>query len=288
MKKIELNELSRWSPWPARLLNLSPFQQPNRTIEKVDREYDKDKYAKCLEQYVATGSKWSPEDVKRFEFGNEPEKEICVSLGQDLYALSMQDARDRYYQLLADTLRAHLDGVQTVVELGTGYGFNLWKLQQLFPGKKFMGGEYSQNAVKLAARLYAGMPEREQIRVFPFNFYEESSYQFIADTPSPALVFTSHAIEQCPSAERMIASLLKIKGRIQTVVHFEPVCELHDDSLLGLLRRRYTALNDYNRDLLAQVKRHAEISLLSVRADVFGFNPLNPTSIIEWQAGRKK
>ncbi len=48
MKRIPLDELPAWSPWPARLLGLEPWRIPNRTLAKIDAEYDREKYAQCL------------------------------------------------------------------------------------------------------------------------------------------------------------------------------------------------------------------------------------------------
>jgi hypothetical protein len=53
-----------------------------------------------------------------------------------------------------------------------------------------------------------------------------------------------------------------------------------------LMRRRYAELNDYNRDLLSQLQRRSYIRILSIQTNVIGLNPLNPTSVIEWEFSR--
>lgn len=282
-KNVHINSLPAWSAWPARLLGLAPWNRPERTIEKIDQEYDKDKYARCLDYYVHAGGNTTPEEVKEFEIGSGAADKTCVSWGNDLYEVCPSEARADYYQLLLDTVRAEVEKCQTVVELGCGYGYNLWMLKQHFAHKDFLGGEYSKNAVQLASRLYQNDPE---IRVSHFNFYDDQSYELLERVNPPIVVLTSHAIEQLQSSSPVLDALLRYRERIQTVFHFEPVYQLHDETLLGLMRRRYTELNDYNRDLLHELQRRSYIRPVTTRADVIGLNPLNPTSVIQWEFKR--
>lgn len=283
MKKIPLEELPRWSNWPERLLNLAEFRATPRTIDKIEKEYNQDKYAKCLQEFHRVQGRATPEQIKQFEFGLPPDHLMCVSLQDELYAMSLQEARDTSYRLLTETVGSKLKEARTVIELGAGYGFNLWMLKQRFPETHFVGGEFSENAVQLASLLYAGLPSPEQVCVTRFNFYDEDCYRLVEERPGPVIVFTSHAVEQCPSAEVIVRNLLHFRDQLIAVFHFEPVRELAGDSLLGLLRQRYSEINDYNRDLLTLLRANPAIRLNSVKANVFGLNPLNPTSILKWE-----
>ena len=152
--------------------------------------------------------------------------------------------------------------------------------KQHFPDKDFLGAEYSKNAVQLASKLYQHDPK---VTVLPFNFYDDQSYRFLEGVNPPIVVLTVHAIEQLQLVPPVLDTLLRYRENIQAVFHFEPVYELHDETLLGLMRHRYTELNDYNRDLLSQLQRRSYIRILSIQTNMFGLNPLNPTSIIEWK-----
>lgn len=281
MRPIHLNELPRWSPWPARLLGLEPWEIPKRTKEKIDREYNADKYAKCLSFYAENSfHPLTPEDIKQFEYGQSQTDEMCISVGSDLVITTLENAREIFSDLLINAMRDAIDASATVIELGCGYGYNLWKLQQHFPSKRFLGGEYSRNAVRLASRLYAG---NATLDVYSYDFYG-SLKQLLERAQPPVTIFTAHAIEQLPSAAQTIGEFIRHKEEISRVFHFEPCYELHDETLLGCMRRRYAEINDYNRDLLSELKRRVDhIHILEVRSDVFGLNPLNPTSVIEWE-----
>jgi hypothetical protein len=280
VKRVNLADLPLWSEWPARLLGLSPFVSLSRTIEKIDQEYDKDKYARCLDYCVRVGQELTPEQVKQFEFGLDPSQEICVSSSGEILCVSLREARTRYYQFLRDTMCAQIEGCKTVVELGAGYGYNLWMLKKYSNDKSFWGAEYSDNAVRIAQRLYR---DDSQISVVNFNFYDPETYGFLDKITPPIIVFTSHAIEQLPHSAVVLDNLIRWREKIEAVFHFEPVYELLDETLLGLMRRRYTQINDYNRDLLSELQKRSWIRIKEQHADGFGLNPLNPTSVICWE-----
>jgi hypothetical protein len=103
----------------------------------------------------------------------------------------------------------------------------------------------------------------------------------------PVTVLTAQAIEQLPTAANVVETLLRYADRIDTVYHLEPAYELQGNSLMGLLRQRYLDLNDYNRDLIGQLKRHADrIEILDIRKDAIGFNPFNALAWIKWRPRR--
>lgn len=279
MIKLDINELPRWSPWPSRIMGTCPWETPHRTVEKVSAEYDRDKYARCLAYLERAHSQaCTAEDIKRFELGDDMSKRICISVGEELFLAEFAEARRQFYEVLRSSLSTAIEGAGTVVELGCGYGFNLWHLSQHFHRQVFVGGEYSPNAVELANRLYA---HNGRVQVCGFDFYD-SAYRLLDPLDGPVLVFTSHAIEQLPTAAAVLKALVHHRRKIAGVVHFEPVFEVNDDSLLGQLRRRYIEMNDYNRDLLTLLRRDSAIEVEEVRSDVIGLNPLNATTIVRW------
>jgi SAM-dependent methyltransferase len=279
--QIDLNELPSLGPWPTRLLGLSPWNIPRRTVDKVEQEYNKDKYARCLEYYTQATSQLSPEQMKQFELEYTPDSDWNISIHNDIFRTTFADARKRHYDLLIQHLTKAISQSATVVELGCGYGYNLWMLQNHFRTNcHWLGGEYSTNAVSLANKLYADNPN---LNVTTFNFYDEI-YTLLQQVPPPITIYTMHALEQIPDAAHIIQTLMENRDIIHSVFHFEPIYELHDDSLMGLMRRRYTEMNDYNTNLLTQLKQNDQhIQIEHTSSDVFGLSPFNPTSIVEWR-----
>jgi hypothetical protein len=280
VEPISLNEITRWSPWPARLLGLEKWDVPTRTPQKVEAEYNLDKYARCL-AFARSAPDRGPSEVKDFEFGGSGDDRQVVSVANQLYITSLHEARRRFYDLLADTLAPALAPAGTVVELGCGYGYNLWLLRKRFPGLRYLGGEFSTNAVELAAQLYAG---DVGCSIRRFDFYQ-SDFTWVDESPAPLVVFTCHALEQIPQCTGVVRRMAEaFRGKLIRVFHFEPVLGLHDDSLLGQMRQRYICVNDYNTDLWAALQSVPSVRVRQVRADLFGINPLNPTSVLEWTA----
>lgn len=197
VRRLTLNDLPQWGPWPGRLLGLASWSPPSRTVEKIDAEYDKDKWAKLLDYNRAEGAHLGPQQLEEFAFLSALPRTIAVTLGEDIFEMSAVEALRRGKELIVECLRPLMPGCKSVVELGCAYGANLALLQEHHPDKYYFGGEYSPNAVELAAHWFR---QESKIRVEQFNFYEESSYSFLSSLEPPIVVFTSQAIEQLPSA----------------------------------------------------------------------------------------
>jgi len=275
MRPISVERLPEFSPWPARLLGVEPWRVPKRDLARVQREYDRDTYGRCL-AFLAAHPRAGARELRQHELG-DLRRRVCVSTGNKLFTTTMAKAWQWHMSLLVDMLRPYLRKAQVVVELGCGYGYNLWWLQQRFPDRSFVGGELSRNAQRVARRLF----RTPGIQVQHFN-YCDTSWQLLRDCPRPYVLFTSHSIEQLPSAAHAVRCLARCKGLL-AVCHLEPVVELEGKSLLGLLRRRYAEANDYNRDLLSCLRSHPGIRVVATRHDIGGLNPLNPTSFTAWE-----
>lgn len=280
MTPLLLSDLPKWSKWPARLLGLEAWSIPTRSLEKIADEYEKDKYSACLKHALtANDDTMSPEAILQYQQGENLRGTIPVSVADDLFTMPMGEALLYQDSVRLEALSDVVEKAEVVIELGCGYGYNLWMLQRQFPDKLYIGGEYSRSAVKLASVLFQ---KNAKIKVDEFNFYDQK-YDLLNHCKSAkVVVFTAHAIEQLPSAKHTLNVLTSYRS-IQGFIHFEPIHELYDDSLLGLMRRRYTEVNDYNRDLLTCLQSHSEIDLLETSPHAFGINPIHPTSIIRWK-----
>lgn len=264
MRLIDLNDyLCSDNIWARRLLGIEPFQQ-HRTMDLIEREYDSDLYGKRLSSFM------DDLDALRVRVLRAPEKEIVVSIKDQIAVMFVPIFLTIKCQYMVSTLNRYTDNTE-VCELGAGYGQNLLRLQAE-QERSLYGGEYSDNAVALAKLL--------GLEVHHFNFYEPVTYEFIRRGTT---VFTSHSVEQIPDAQVIIGNLKRIRNRLSYVVHFEPLYRQDRHNLIGLLRNKYTNINDYNKNLLECLRRDPEIDIVYMETDVFGRNPLNPTSILVWK-----
>jgi trans-aconitate methyltransferase len=279
LKRVGVDELPKYTPWVARILGLDPFSKPVRDLAKIDTQYDKDIYAKLL-VYAKKHPGANPTDIRRQEVQREPNTTVCFSKKGKLYLTSAADLQRLSDKVLVDVLAEPLSRTRVVVELGCGYGYNLSVLRNFFPNHVWIGGEYSKNAMELASQLFAAC---EGISVVPFNWYD-STWVVLEGLVEKAVVFTKFSVNELPQAVSIIPIFAKYKSKISEVIHLEPVYELTDNhSTLGLMRRAYTLLNDYNTDLLTTLTGMRAVQILKTEYDLIGANPLYPTSLVWWR-----
>lgn len=277
IQKIGIEQLPRYSPWVARLLGLEPFVKPVRNFDKTDKEYNKGKYTELLSYFLGKKDISVHEVKSREIFFGKPV--ICISREAQLYLTSPEEYLSLEREILVKILAEPISAAATILELGCGYGYNLATLQEAYPGRVWIGGECSQNAIKLANHLFS---DNKTLSVLPFNWYD-GSWPIFENVAGKALVITRHAVEQLPSVKDTLPNFRRYKEKISAIVHLEPVYELADkDTTLGLLRRAYTMMNDYCTDLLTNI-RETGGNILNTRYDLIGGNPLNPTSMVYWR-----
>lgn len=280
LQRIDINDLPRWSEWSARLLGLAAFTPPVRTVQKIEEEYGKVKYAACLEQWQASGGTLDATELRMFHYAQNPSALRPAVYKGELVAVQASQIMAWYDDLLADWMAETIGKARTVVELGAGFGHILWSLRKRFPGKQWRGGEYTDTAVKLAAGLYRDYPD---ISVEQFDFYADR-YPILEKAEAPVVVLTSQAQEQIPDSRSTLDTLTKYRDKIIAGFHIEPAYDLQDTStLLGQMRRRYLEINDYNRNLFGELQRRPEIRIRRMEKDVIGWNPFNSLGMVHWE-----
>jgi len=276
-----VDDLPRFSPWPARLLGLTEWQPRRKTPAEVTREFDRDKWGELLERLgkAAPGS-----DLEALEgWLRESEEPSLCSVGQHFELLPPRESLRRHYQLVADTLSVLLPA-SGVVELGAGYGGAMLRLavDARFTGVPLYAAEYTGSGRELLRRLAQTMGTDLQVGCC------DLSAASICD-PAPvrgAIVFTCMAAHYVPELGPQFVDAMR-QLRAGTVVHFEPCYEHFDQrSLTGALRRRYVEVNDYNRNLVSLLHRQAAAGTIEIVKEspaVIGVNPLLPISVIVWR-----
>jgi len=263
----------------------------NRNAKQVQEEYDRLIYGPLLDHVKRAGDSLTPEDVLRVAAAQTAERNkltpneasrICVSFGDEFFETDLDTIRGRRRTFFLSYMRQIVEPFPTVVELGAGYGAQLYVVTQSFPAKACHGGDISGCAVELARFLFR---HNQNVSIHHFNFYEPDSYRIFNDMEEPVLVYTSHAVEQLPSAKPLIDNLAAYREKIGAVVHFEPVYQPDVKTITGLMRARYMEFADYNRDLLVELAGRPDIRIVHQELNVIGQNPLNPTSIVHWAFG---
>jgi len=273
MKKISLDRLSLYSPWPARFLGSESFETEARTVHKIMREYDTDKYGQWL--LGAKKGNLTSESVDWLVRGKNPEEAVCFSRHDELFEASAQEAFDFQNELFVSAMRSMMETCDTVIELGAGYGYRLAVLKQSFPDHTYIGGEISPKGIELGALLH------NNISITPFNFYDEEWGIFDELKDKKCLVFTYHSVEMIPDAILFIDRLKKYKDVVKHIALFEPLYEFNSsDSKLNLLRKKYIEANDYCTNIYSSIKNAEGLEVHTLEYDMFGANPLFPESFV--------
>jgi hypothetical protein len=287
--QIELNDLPTYSDWPDKMFGEIDWTIPDRNVKKVLEEYDEEKYNE-LYQFKEEENIEDPREIKRkqllgrsWQFASieEDEPHTIVSRHEQLYLASVLEAQWYNDKIITKVFDDFLTGSETVIESGAGYGYNLYSLSESFSDCEFIGGELSQNAVDLGRDIYQ---DQKNIKLEKFNYYDENYDILDAQSNENVVLFTRLSIEQLPQCQQVIDNLLDYKNSLDEIIHFEPVYEMCDtNKLLGLLRRKYIDINDYNKDLLSVLCNHDEAIIKNSDYDLFSDNCLCPMSLIQWE-----
>lgn len=205
---------------------------------------------------------------------------------------------------ITDLVAGYCDaGTQRIIELGSGWGTNLFYLW-LGGGPKsadYVAMEYAE-AGREVTQLLAGLEPNLSLAVRPFDYTRPDLSHFRSSART--LVFTSYSIEQLTDLnDALFEELLAIPG-LDRVVHVEPVSwQLLAESVFGPLVgalsyvvppglsfevdvRRRSRSTRYNRDLVTKLRaleRAGRIRIERIDKNYIGPNPLNPATAIVWR-----
>lgn len=199
--------------------------------------------------------------------------------------------------LLQNEILSQIDrDTARIVELGSGYGKNLFRIW-LNGGPRdatYYGFEYTRRGRQCADSL-AALEPGIRFRSQPFD-YHDVNLQNLAGS-AKTFVFTSYSIEQVPEIGRAVFDALADITGVYKVMHIEPVGwqRQHIDRLDTeeqlLLRDMEQSARDcrYNTNLLQMIHKLAASGRIVVDQEKFDFlahRPDLPGSIIVWHPAR--
>lgn len=268
----------------------------------VEREYNREKYPlvlKAAEAARAAGETTLPRAVgmviakERGAMALATRKEAVVDGRKRVLPLAFASAG--IAGLVTEALaEACGPKTHTIVELGAGWGRNLFNLHLSGGaprGARYYALEFAA-AARMTAELMAPLEDGLAFKVLPFDFHDPS-YTGIAASKEPALVATVHAVEQIPYLKPEVFTALLARLPNLAGVHLEPVgWQLPPELWSGrapCATAAYAESHDYNRNfwaLLCALEAQGTIVIDDIQPDIVGLNPQNPSTLIRWHAKR--
>ncbi|MBT3358869.1 MAG: hypothetical protein HN403_04490 [Rhodospirillales bacterium] len=184
--------------------------------------------------------------------------------------------------IIADLIDADTDAI---IELGCGYGINLFRLMRLLKDQKFrwFGAEYTESGRSLCAKL-ADLDGSEPMDV-PFIDHAAPDLGFMADVEKP-LVFTCHSIEQVSIIPNNYFSILARAAPGVRGVHLEPFGFQADPSAPNSpTHRNFMHDQGWNLNFFSCLKlaeEKGDIRIEHVEIEKYDTTPNNPTSLAVW------
>jgi Mycolic acid cyclopropane synthetase len=277
MEPFPLDRLPHRSDWAGYLLD--PTRDPPGDLEAYT---DVSVYDGIYEQVL---DRYREGDFDHEEFvleirGAGRENPGLISIEGDLFLARSAELVAREHEVVCDALAPVLDGGETVLALGCGWGANLGVIADEFPDVTVIGGEIAEHGVTVSRELHA---DEARVSVKQFDFH--GAWELF-DEHDDIVVFTRGALATLDDTGPVIDRLATraLDGDVIAGVHLEQTGPYPDDSVLGLLRRRYADVRGFDIDLLPTLREHPEISATHADHDVVGANPLHPQTAIRWRS----
>ena len=165
-------------------------------------------------------------------------------------------------KLLADVLAEESAGSDTLIELGSGTGRNLFTLSQTGHWKRLTGLELSSTG-RDVLRSIAGHFKVQNVDCERIDLLDPQSEGFAR--LKGATVFTFYCLEQLPSYTEKVLRNLAEAG-VKRVIHIEPTLELfHWWSIRDLATIMYVWRQDYQRTLVRSVSALEQAGIARVK-----------------------
>jgi hypothetical protein len=265
-----------------------------RNAEWIDREYGRQKWPAILSRIEAELAAGETElarvlsAVKRWEIALNDDRDMSVVVADRALRLPRSFALHGGLGLTLEKLVALAGNAEAIIELGSGWGFNLFHLW-LNGGPRaarYFALEYTQAGRQCTERLARLQPNLD-ITVMPFDYYAVNLDQ-LGPFSGRVFVFSCFSIDQIPQLPPAVfLALRKLADRIDGV-HFEPAgWQMEGDSCSGS-SQRYAEKHDYNRNLWPLLNELQEDGLLRIEArspSLFGQNSENSAAMICWSMG---
>jgi hypothetical protein len=261
-----------------------------RSAEWIDREYGREKWPAILSRIDAELAAGETQlarvlsAVKRWETSSGEDRDLSVVVAGRALHLPRSFALHGGLGLILEKLVARAAPADVIIELGSGWGFNLFHLWLNGGPRKAL--EYTLAGRQCTERL-AALQRDLDIATMAFDYYAVN-LDPLGRLAGRVFVFSCFSIDQIPQLPASIFhALRKLANRVDGI-HFEPAgWQMEGEGCLGS-SRQYAEKHDYNRNLwplLNQLQGDGVLRLEACHANLFGQNSDNSAAMLCWSMG---
>lgn len=257
---------------------LALMKKELRNQQKIEEDYEKGIYKKYVDAEI-----WSKEKNEILILGlTDPErlKENKISF----YRYNEKILKDHYVKIwelwekeFVETFAKFVDQNDEIVELGCGYGRNLFALRRNNFKNKMIGYDISKNAINVGKKLDEKFHTNIEFDIL------DITKDFSKDKIKNKTIFTYTALEQTKyQLEKILKNL--IDANPKQVIHFETIPQLLTKDFFGFSVRLNRYRKDYQTKILDILKNYEEkISITNLEKVKTCPSVFNPVMMIRYE-----
>ena len=261
-------------------LQKNKLKKIKRDYEIVKKEYDQKNWKEIFENKEWLQFKSLHDYIFQIKKNGKDLQKVKIKALVDskLYNISQYDYYKFRPMTMLNILKEFVADDEKIVELGCGYGFNIFSLIVLNLKNKFEGYDISKNAIDAANKI------TKQFNCdVTFGIYDMTK-PFRPNLLTKKSVFTYYAFEQLKyKTEKVIKNIIDQKPN--QVLHFEPIIELYSNEIRDVASKLYLKAQDYQDNLLKTLRMFEskkKLKITHVKRLGYSRNPLIEGSFVRW------
>jgi len=167
---------------------------------------------------------------------------------------------------------------EEIIELGCGYGYNLFSMRNDGIKNSMSGYDLSKNAIEAGKKINIKFNCNIRFEI------KDLTEKFVDLDWKDKTIITHYAMEQLKyNTEFIIKNLIQSKPK--QVIHFEAAYEIYGKSIRDKTSKEYIKSQDYQDNLVYTIKKFEKQKMLKIKEITrlgYAGNPLHEATLIVW------
>ncbi|HXG70269.1 MAG TPA: hypothetical protein VNJ04_06595 [Gemmatimonadaceae bacterium] len=249
-----------------------------RNRERVAREYDGTIWKSILEK-----RRWETAGSVHDYVVFQDQESLVAKVEGKIVRISTADYYEFRLAKLQEVMTLHAGDTDTIIEIGSGWGHNLFSLALANRWKSLKGFEISLNGVRATNQAAAHFGVKS-VTAGQCDLTARGDQAF--GEMNRATVFSYLCLEQLKHATAVVIENL-LAANVRRVIHIEPVPEILSWWRLGdAANKLYIAAQDYQNNLLSTLRsfeRAGRLRVIHVSRLSFAPRPISDPVLICWE-----